>query len=141
MADSPKKPKAKRRVVRNPETFRERALKASEAGDRPGRVKRSRSVISRGLAKVFRPVGKLFSRLFRFKPFKIIGKIFRFIGLIIFPRYFRNSWKELRQVTWPSRKQARQLTFAVLGFAIVFGAAIAGVDYGLDKLFRHILLK
>jgi preprotein translocase subunit SecE len=32
------------------------------------------------------------------------------------------------------------LTFAVLVFAIVFGAVIAGVDWVLDKIFRHLLL-
>jgi preprotein translocase SecE subunit len=49
--------------------------------------------------------------------------------------------QELRLVTWPNWKQSRQLTFAVLVFAVIFGAAIAVVDYGLDKVFRNILLK
>jgi preprotein translocase SecE subunit len=65
----------------------------------------------------------------------------RFVGRIIYPSYFRNSWKELKQVTWPTLKESRQLTYAVLIFAVVFGATIALVDYGLDKAFKDFLLK
>lgn len=63
------------------------------------------------------------------------------VGRFVLPKYFRNSYRELRQVTWPDRKQTVRLTFAVIAFATVFGIAIAIVDYGLDKLFREILLK
>ena len=73
--------------------------------------------------------------------FKFIGKVLSLIGKVLLPVYVRNSWKELKLVTWPSLKLSRQLTFAVLMFAVVFGAAIAGVDWGLDKLFRQVLLK
>jgi len=90
---------------------------------------------------VFRPFGRLFKKLAKFRPVRWLGKLLSLIGRILWPRYFRNSWRELRQVNWPNWRQSRQLTFAVLLFALVFGAVIAGVDYGLDKLFRHILLK
>jgi preprotein translocase SecE subunit len=63
------------------------------------------------------------------------------LGKILFLGQLKDSWAELRQVTWPTWGQSYQLTFAVLIFAIVFGAAIAGVDYVMDKAFRHILLK
>jgi len=57
------------------------------------------------------------------------------------PKYFRNSWVELRQVTWPDREKTVRLTFAVIAFAAAFGVVIAIVDFGLDKLFRELLLK
>jgi preprotein translocase subunit SecE len=60
---------------------------------------------------------------------------------VIVPRYFRNSWAELRRVTWPGRKETRQLTSAVLVFAVIFGILIATVDYGLDKVFKKVILK
>ncbi len=63
------------------------------------------------------------------------------IGRRIVPKYFRESWRELKEVTWPDRRQTVKLTFAVIAFATVFGIAIAIVDYGLDKLFREVLLK
>jgi len=59
----------------------------------------------------------------------------------IIPSYFRNSWRELRLVTWPGRRETWKLTFAVFLFAIIFGVVISITDYGLDKLFRKVLLK
>lgn len=59
----------------------------------------------------------------------------------LIPKYFKDSWAELKQVTWPDRKTTIKLTIAVLVFAIVFGIAVAIVDYGLDKLFKLIILE
>lgn len=56
------------------------------------------------------------------------------------PRYFKESWAELRQVTWPSRKETIKLTLAVFVFAVVFGVLIAITDYGLEKIFKRLLL-
>lgn len=134
MADEAEK-RPKRRL-RNAETIRERALKAQEEASKPDRPSRLRSTAGT-VTKPVRGVGKLF----RYQPFTFIGKILRFLGRILLPRYFRNSWRELRLVTWPNRTQTRQLTFAVLLFAVVFGALVALVDYGLDKLFKQVLLK
>lgn len=67
----------------------------------------------------------------------LIAKFFRFIT----PSYFVNSWREVRQVTWPSRKETWRLTGAVFVFAILFGVVVAGVDKGLDELFKRFILK
>jgi preprotein translocase SecE subunit len=74
-------------------------------------------------------------------PFRAIGRFFGKISKYIIPPYFRNSWKELRQVTWPTRRETFRLTGAVIAFSIVFGALIALVDFLLDKLFKEVLLK
>lgn len=58
----------------------------------------------------------------------------------VIPSYFRESWTELRQVTWPNRKQTVQLTLAVFVFAIVFAVFVGVIDFGLDKIFRKVLL-
>lgn len=134
------KPK-KRRLVKNPETFRERAIKASESEDSPAKSARLKTAARKISAPIAKPAGLAIRRVPRVKPTSLPGKLIRLIGHILFPVYFRNSWKELKQVTWPSWKQSRQLTFAVIVFAVVFGAAIAVVDFGLDKLFRNVLLK
>ena len=68
------------------------------------------------------------------------GRVTRLLSRLV-PKYFKQSWQELREVTWPDRSQTVKLTFAVLAFAAVFGIAIAIVDFGLDKLFREVLLK
>ncbi|MCA9318876.1 preprotein translocase subunit SecE [Candidatus Saccharibacteria bacterium] len=52
-----------------------------------------------------------------------------------------SSWKELRQVTWPTFKESRRLTSAVIIFSIMFGLLIALTDFLLDKLFKQFLLK
>lgn len=126
MADKPKQSKPSKRRVKNPETFRERALKASE-----GKPAKATKTAAKSRTKPAR-------RAHLPKP---VAKVFSAIGKVIVPVYLRNSWRELKLVTWPSWKQSRQLTFAVLVFAIVFGALVAVVDYGLDKVFRNILLK
>lgn len=57
------------------------------------------------------------------------------------PPYFVNSWREVKQVTWPNRRETWRLTLAVFIFAVVFGALIAGVDKILDLLFKKVILK
>lgn len=132
MAEKPAKPK--KRIVKNPETFRERVIKASEEGEKSKKSAKPKHLLS-GIFKSFSKVlKKIFGPIFRLKFIRRIGKI-------IFPEYFRSSWRELKLVKWPSWKQSRQLTFAVIVFAFIFGVTIAIVDYGLDKLFRDILLK
>ena len=81
----------------------------------------------------FRLIGRLFRPLGRFR-------FFRAIGYVLMPPYLRNSWRELRQVDWPNGRQTRQLTFAVIIFSVIFGLIAAGVDWGLDKVFRTLVL-
>lgn len=58
----------------------------------------------------------------------------------LIPKYFRESWAEVKQVTWPNRKESLKLTSAVIIFTVVFGLLITITDYGLDKLFRKVLI-
>lgn len=44
------------------------------------------------------------------------------------PKYFKESWTELRKVTWPSRREAWKLTLAVFIFSGVFTLFIVLVD-------------
>ena len=65
----------------------------------------------------------------------------RFIGRILGLSFIRSSWQELKQVTWPSRREGLRLTSAVIFFSVIFAVVLAGVDYGLDKVFKQLLLK
>jgi preprotein translocase SecE subunit len=123
--------KPKRRVVKKAETVREATQKS---GDKKPKKRGILSLTLLYIGLPFRPVGRLLLRVGRLKPFRILGRI-------LFPTYFRNSWKELQQVTWPGRRESLQLTLAVIIFSIVFGALIAVVDFGLDKVFKQVLLK
>ena len=118
------------RRIRKVETVREKAEKTAAAGDKPRRF----HTVRRGAGAPFRATGRVATKLNRYKGLRIIG-------YILLPPYFRNSWKELRQVTWPNRKESRQLTLAVILFAVIFGAMVTVLDYGLDKVFKQVLLK
>jgi len=140
MADKPVA-RSKRRTVKDPETFRERSLKAAAASGKPSAAMRLKSVGGKVTKPIIQPTLRGVRRLGTVQPFKFIYKLIHWIGLVVVPPYLRSSWKELKLVTWPTRRQSRQLTIAVLIFAIAFGAVVALVDFGLDKAFRHILLK
>ena len=129
MAD--KKPR-----VRKVETVRERNEKATlKAEQAAGKVKK-RPV--RRVGKVLSKPARVVTAPFRLRPVRFV---FRWIGRILFLGYFRNSYRELRQVTWPGRRESWKLTFAVLIFAIVFGALVTITDFGLDKVIRRIVLR
>jgi len=124
--------KPARRMVKKAETVRD----VTEKSQQPAQPKKQGALSLAGhyIAVPFKIIGKPFKKLGRFK-------VFRVLGLILLPPYFRNSWKELRQVTWPNRRESWQLTSAVIIFSIIFGVIIALVDYVLDKVFKEVLLK
>jgi preprotein translocase SecE subunit len=126
-----KESKRKSRLIKKAETVREKVERtAAPAAEKPRRLRKH----GRRVAAPLRVVGRSAKRLGRLK-------IFRIIGLILCPPYFRRSFHELRQVTWPSRRESIQLTSAVIVFAVIFGALIAVTDFGLGKLFKEVLLK
>jgi preprotein translocase SecE subunit len=99
------------------------------------------------IGKLFGPIGRFIKRIFRpfsfiLRPFKTkpIRAIGRFLKKVLLVNYFISAWREVRQVSWPNRKETAKLTFAVFIFAIGFGIFIAIIDFGLDKLFREVLL-
>lgn len=124
----------KPRIRKSAPTVRERQEAAQaevekSANKQPGR-----------LAKAAQSSTKLLRRLHLPKGVKKVFRPFRFLRFLV-PRYFINSWREVRQVVWPNRKETWRLTLAVFVFATVFGALVAGVDKGLDEIFKHVVLK
>ncbi len=121
----------KKRRLKDPISFREKITQKNDL--KP--VKDSR------VKNLFKKVIDLFQKLTRIKVLKPLFKILYLISLIIYPRYVRNSFKELKDVSWPKFGDSLKLTYAVIIFAVVFGAAVALVDLGLGKIFKIILLK
>lgn len=124
--------KPKRRMVKKAETVREKTEKSSQP-----KPEKKRGILGLALSYIAAPfkwIGRQIAKLGRFKIVRIIGKV-------LWPAYFRNSWKELRQVTWPTRRETWQLTLAVIIFSVIFGVIIAAVDYGLDKIFKQLIVK
>jgi preprotein translocase SecE subunit len=129
--------KGKRRLRAPVETVRQRQTSAASKAEQP--KKSAFGYIWRGFTLPVRKLAGL--SVWQAKWLKPVRFIFRWLGLIAWPPYFRHSFRELKLVTWPDFRQSWRLTFAVLAFAAVFGAAIAGLDFGLDKLFKEVLLK
>lgn len=127
--------------IRKAETVRERTMKAAAKAEAKASKQPKRRRILGLLAKIFRPLKKplyIISWPFRLRPVRFVGRV---IGRILWPKYFRNAWKEIRQVTWPSRGDTWKLTLAVLIFALAFGLATAGVDWVLDKVIRRLVFR
>lgn len=125
--------KPKRRLKVNNETVRERTEKLQQQAAKP---KKERGFIKTFFAGFFWPLrflGRQIAKLERFR-------VFRWIGYVLLPPYIRNSWRELRLVTWPGRKQTLRLTYAVIVFSLAFGLIVAGLDWVLNRVFEEIIV-
>lgn len=134
----PNGPKAKKpRIRKTAPTVRERAeaAQAKAAEQKPRQLKRLAAKAPKPKAKLHLPKNKFFSTVARV--LRPVGKLLSKLA----PRYFVNSWRELRQVAWPTRRETWRLTLAVFVFATVFGALVAVVDKGLDEVFKKVVLK
>lgn len=56
-----------------------------------------------------------------------------------FGRYLKGSWRELREVRWPTRRATWGMTGALLGFTAFFVAIILLLDAGFQQLFNLFL--
>ena len=71
----------------------------------------------------------------------------KFARILLFPlrpifalgRYFRNSWREIRLVQWPTRRFTWKLTLSVVIFVGLFGALITVLDMLFTILFSNII--
>ena len=134
MADQVKK---KRTIKAAPKTIREKATETSNNPAKKRRLQRTASVASKPFKAAHR-VGK--KEYYLPMPDNRFGKFLNKRRYFI-PRFFKEAWAELRQVTWPDRRNTAKLTLAVFTFAVVFGVLVALTDYGLDQLFKKTILK
>lgn len=56
-----------------------------------------------------------------------------------FIHYVEASRMELRKVTWPTLKETRKATLAVLGFVGLMAIILGLIDLGLSSLIKTIL--
>lgn len=54
--------------------------------------------------------------------------------------YLGGVREEFRAVTWPRRREAWKLTFAVIVFALVFVLLVQIIDYGLRFFFEKVII-
>ncbi len=64
-----------------------------------------------------------------------------FLPIKWFFRYLRDSYRELKKVTWPDRKSAWKLTGTVFLFSVIMALILFGLDSLFGKLFELAFLK
>lgn len=52
----------------------------------------------------------------------------------------RDSWRELKKVVWPSRKEAMQLTLYVFGFVVIMALMLWITDKTLEWVLYDLIL-
>lgn len=130
-------PPRRPRIRKSAPTVRERAELAQAQAQKPGKPKHLR----RTAAATFAPLKKISPRGRVHLPDNVFVRVLKRVGHWLVPRYFINSWREVREVTWPGRKETWRLTLAVFIFALVFGCLVYGVDKALDEIFKKFILK
>jgi preprotein translocase subunit SecE len=60
----------------------------------------------------------------------------RELGVI---RYLRETRAELKKVTWPTREEAMNLTYIVLGVTLAFSVFLGLLDWIFTQVFQLIL--
>jgi preprotein translocase subunit SecE len=53
-------------------------------------------------------------------------------------QFIKESWSELKKVSWPNRLQVRNLTVLVFVISFVVGLFITVVDTGYDYVIRFL---
>ena len=138
MADE-KKPKTKKIVVKKKrETVRERADKSTTKASKAPRTRKLQTIAMKPVNKVGTVLKK------EYTPFKTSdSKTGKFLGrrTSLTPMYFVESFRELKKVTWPTRKTAAKLTMAVFLFSVSLATLVRAIDYGFDRLFKDVILK
>jgi preprotein translocase SecE subunit len=134
-SDGQQPAKRVKRRVRPVETVRQqRDKQQTDVKTKPRRIRK----VLHWLGTPFRTIAAWsFWQSKAWKPARVVGKILSRVLLI---SYFRSSVTELKQVTWPNWKLSWRLTWAVLVFSVFFGVIVAIVDFGLDKLFKQLIL-
>lgn len=125
-SDSGKKSKA---------SLRERNKKAAESKDKPKRMRKAATQAKRPVSGA----SKALTTEFHILP-QGSGEGFFTKSRNVTPQYFVDSLAELKHVTWPGRKETWKLVFAVFVFALIMGGFIAILDFGLERVFRNVIL-
>jgi preprotein translocase SecE subunit len=126
------------RVRKEPETIRQMASKESEKRTKPTKKTKIKSKLAKPLAAIGRVGSKEYHPIKapQKKGIRHLNKRVHFI-----PRFLKNSWAELKQVAWPSKKDALRLTFAVIIFSVVFAIFVQILDFLFSKLVKEIILR
>ncbi|MBR3204127.1 preprotein translocase subunit SecE [Candidatus Saccharibacteria bacterium] len=62
-----------------------------------------------------------------------------FVPFVALGRYLKNSWLELRQVRWPSRKATWKMVLAIFVYTFIFAGFLVLLDILFDFIFSKLL--
>ena len=137
--DKSKKPKKpilkKKESAKKQQTVRERAA-AAKVEKPKRRIKKATGTASKQVSKA-RSFGKKEYHLPL--PDNKAGRVLK-KRVRILPRFVTEAFKEIRQVTWPDRKNTIRLTIAVLVFAVVISSFVGALDYVFGELFERFIV-
>jgi len=54
---------------------------------------------------------------------------------------FKEAFLELKKVHWPTKKEAKGLTWAVIVISVFYAILLTGMDFSLTELLKKILIK
>jgi preprotein translocase SecE subunit len=136
VAENTKKTKKSKTSNSKPKTtMRESAAKSRAKASKPKRVRKAAETAAKPVGAFGRALKNEYHIFSRQGEGNFFTKSRR-----ITPGYFRDSARELKNVTWPGRSETWRLVFAVFLFAILMGTAISVLDFGLEKLLREVIL-
>lgn len=121
--------------IRKSSSMRESAAKSRAKTGKPKRIRKAASAAKKPFTSVGGALSKEYHLIKPKHEDKFLTKSRKFT-----PGYFRSAWGEMKQVTWPGRRETWRLVFAVFVFAIVLGTLIAVLDYALERLLREVIL-
>ncbi len=55
--------------------------------------------------------------------------------------FFRETWEELKKVSWPTRREAGYLTALVILLCVIVAVLLGLFDYGFSKLVDLFLVR
>lgn len=115
-----------------------RRVKASESGDssaaRTDEIKKPTRKVATKKSTEVKSAPKKVAKTANKKPISVLRPFFA-IG-----RYFRDSWRELKQVSWPNRRATWALTLAVILFSLFFAAIIMLFDWIFNYVIQEVIL-
>lgn len=132
--DEVKKPRRRK----SPETVREKAQKESAKKAAPKKSSKIKATITRPVKKATAYGKKEYHPIKApdKKGIRILNKRVRLI-----PRWLSSSWAELRQVSWPTKREAASKTMAVIVFALVFAGFVQLLDFIFSRVVKEIILR
>jgi preprotein translocase subunit SecE len=137
MALTSRKPRLRKPPISKRQQLDKDKLQADTAAAKSTRVGKVAAVVKRPMRGARTVAGQEF---YLPMPSNKLGEFLNRRRSIV-PRYFVNSWRELKQVTWPTRRETWRLSSAVIIFSLILGSITAVVDKGIESVIKDLILK